>query len=385
MGKVHSGIIVSFKQYDIMKLQLFASVFIIFFAVCKRNPNNNQLVNSKSGISDSLRSKLDSYLSSYVDSGFSGVALVADSNGIIFHKAYNGKDDQVDTNTAFYIASTRKSFVAEAIMQLQEKGKLSVLDSLGKFFDQVPADKKGITIHNLLTHTSGLDYCECTDGETDRERIIKSILALRLKNHIGEKWSYQNENYYLLEFIVAQISGITFRDYIKENILKPVGMMHTGFWGYENEVQVEIAPLNDSLKSMPLYKKEFKDGKPRPVLVGGMFSTSTDLYKWTEAIRQRKGLSDSSLVASFKPYKQAVIHDVNDTAMYYSYGWIPTMVKNKRINVFCTGREDWMMNNRIYMLDNGITILVWSLDKKGPDSDAMATVLSSGMMKIFQN
>lgn len=368
-----------------MNIKLISAVLLIAFTACQQNPNSSQVVNSKPGITDSLLANVDSYLSSYVESGFSGVALVADSSGIIFHKAYNGKGDQVDTNTAFYIALTRKSFVAEAIMQLQEKGKLSVHDSLGKFFNQVPADKKGITIHNLLTHTSGLDYCECTDGETDRERIIKSILALRLKNPIGEKWSYQNENYYLLEFIVAQISGITFRDYIKENILKPVGMMHTGFWGYENEIQVKLAPMSDSLKSMPLYKKEFKDGHPRPVLVGGMFSTSTDLYKWTVAIRQRKSLSDSSLVACFKPFKEAVIHDVNDTAMYYSYGWIATMVKNKRINVFCAGREDWMMNNRIYILDNGITILVWSMDKKGPDSDAMATVLSGGMLKIFQN
>jgi CubicO group peptidase (beta-lactamase class C family) len=367
-----------------MKLKLITAILLIAFVSCKQKQKNNQSADTKSGILDSVLTKIDGYLSSYVDSGFSGVALIADSNGIIFHKAYNGKGDHVDTSTAFYIASTRKGFVAEAILQLQERGKLSVNDSLGKFFKHVPVDKKGITIHNLLTHTSGLDNCECADGETDNEKLVQSVLATKMKNPVGEKWFYSNDNYILMEIIVAQVAGMSFKDYVKENILDPAVMAHTGFCGYEKEVSVTIAPLNDSLKSMPLYSKRFKDGLHIPTAVIGMFSTSNDLYKWTVALQEGKLLSDSSLTASFKPYKEAVIRNENDTAIYYSYGWIPTMAKDRRINVFAAGREDWMMNNRIYMLKNGITIIVWSMDKKGPDSDAMATVLTKELVRMFE-
>lgn len=177
---------------------------------------------------------------------------------------------------------------------------------------------------------------------------------------------------------------MSFKEYTKINILNPAGMLHTGFWGYEKDIPVAIAPLHDSIKSQPLYKKIFKDGSPIPILFSGMFSTSNDLYKWTVAMQEKKIMSDSSLSASFCPYEKAIIRNENDTAIYYGYGWIPTMIKGKRINVFHAGREDWMMNNRIYMLNNGFTVIVWAMDKTGPDGDAMATVITKELVSTLQ-
>jgi CubicO group peptidase (beta-lactamase class C family) len=365
-------------------IAILSLIMLTAFAACQQNSKSSQSVSTKSSISDSVLTKIDSYLSSNVDSGFSGVALIADSNGIVFHKAYNGKGDFVDTSTAFGIASTRKSFVAGAIMQLQENGKLSVKDSLGKFFKHVPPDKKGITIHSLLTHTSGLSECECADGETDKEKLIQSIFATKMKNPVRVKWSYSNDNYMLLEIIVAQVAGKPMKDYIKENTLTPAGMVHTGFGGDEVALGVTVAPLHDSLKAMPRYSKRFKNGVHIQSIIMGMFSTSTDLYKWSVALRQKKILSSPGLDASFYPYKEAVIRNEHDTAIYYGYGWIPTMAKDKRINVFGAGREDWDANNRIYILENGITIIVWSMDKKGPDSDAMATILTKELVSMLE-
>ena len=373
-----------FRHYHIIEKTLIFSVLLIPFIACRQSSENTQAVNTKTGIAAPLLSQVDSYLVSYVERGFSGVVLIADEDGIVFHKAFNAKGDQVDTSTAFYIASNSKSFVAAAIMQLQERGKLQVTDSINKYLSGVPTDKKGVTIHHLLTHTSGFDYCECTDGEMDREKVIKSILAYKLKNRIGEKWAYQNENYYLLEYIVTQVTGMSFKEYAKTHILKPAGMLHTGFWGYEKEIPVAIAPIHDSIKSQPLYKKIFKDGLPAPILFSGMFSTSNDLYKWTVALQQKKIMSDSNLSASFTPYENAVIRNENDTAIYYGYGWIPTMTKGERIYVFHAGREDWMMNNRIYMLDNGVTVIVWAMDKTGPDGDAMATGITKELVSMLQ-
>jgi CubicO group peptidase (beta-lactamase class C family) len=333
---------------------------------------------------DSILTRVDDYLKTKMLTGFAGVVLIANQDSIIFHKAYSNSIDKIDTGTAFYLASNRKSFAATAIMQLQERGMLSIKDSLGKYFANVPADKRGITLHALLTHTSGLSYCNCVDGESDKQKVVQGILRANLDNPIGEKWVYQNENYLLLEFIVAQVSGMSFKDYVKENILNPAGMRHTGFWGFEKDVPVTIAPLNDSIRITPLYQKIFENGIPKPGLIIGMFSTSNDLYKWTQALQNGKLLSESSLENSFKPYPEAMIHNERDTVLYYSYGWIPTLVNDKRINIFHTGREDWMMNNRIYMLDNGFTIIVWAMDKTGPYGDAMATIISKELVSRFE-
>jgi CubicO group peptidase (beta-lactamase class C family) len=371
-----------------MKQKLLLPILLVAFTACQQNPKSNQSVNSKSSISDSLLSKVDSYLNSYVDSGFAGVALIADSNGIVFHKAYNGKGDNIDTSTAFGIASNAKCFTSTAIMQLHEQGKLSVNDPIAKFFDNVPMDKKSITIRHLLTHTSGLDECNCVDGETDGLKIINGILHSKMIGTVGGKWIYRNENYLLLDYIVEKVSKMTYRDYVQQYILDVADMYHTGQSGQENEKSVTVAPIElDSLKKQPLYNKLYSNGVLKPNLashhVGAYFSTSGDIYKWTLAERNHKLISDSTFAISLQPQTSGLIRD-KDTALYYGYGWIYTMAKDKRINIFKAGREDWMWNSRIYMLENGVTIIVWSKDKSGPDNDAMATVLTGELVNIFQ-
>jgi CubicO group peptidase (beta-lactamase class C family) len=106
--------------------------------------------------------------------------LIADKNGIIFHKAYSGKGDNIDIGNAYAIASQAKSLTGLAIMQLDERRKLSVDDPITKYFKGVPADKRNITIGQLLSHTSGLDECDCLDGETDEQRLIDGIFKTKI-------------------------------------------------------------------------------------------------------------------------------------------------------------------------------------------------------------
>ena len=157
-----------------MKNILLITGLLVIIASC--NETENKIAGNKTTENDSLLTAVDTYLQSYVDSGFAGVALIADSNGIIFHKAYNGKGDNIDTSTAFAIASNAKCLTGLAITQLHEQGKLSVNDSITKYFNNVPADKKYITIRHLLTHTSGLDECDCVDGEIEPQKDRKSVV-----------------------------------------------------------------------------------------------------------------------------------------------------------------------------------------------------------------
>lgn len=365
---------------------LIVTTAAIFLSSC--NNNNGKQTQFSHSKQEEVLEDIDAYLQSSANSGFSGVVLIADSSDdVLFHKAYSAKDDNIDTSNAFYIASNTKSLTGLAIVQLQEQGKLSVNDSISKYFSNVPADKRVITIRHLLTHTSGLGNCECAEGIDDKGKIIRNILRFKLKNPVGVKWQYQNSNYHLLAYIIEKTSGLSFRDYVKKNILIPAGMTQTDDWGYENEIKVRMAPVQlDSLKKRPLYNKIYRDNVPWKDLAyhgsGGYFSTSRDLYKLLKALRENKLISSNSVQQSFQPVNSGVIRD-KDTALYYGYGWIYTMAGNKQLNVFNTGREDWMMNSRMYLLENGFIIIVWALDKNS-DEDAWATVISDKLIKLFQ-
>ena len=377
-----------FKPLNTCNMKISFILFILTASFTACNTPGSKSQSAEINKYDSLLNSVDTYLQSYVDSGFAGVALIADKDGIIFHKAYNGKGDNIDTSTAFLIASNTKGLTGLAIVRLHEQGKLSVNDSITKYFDNVPADKRNITIQQLLTHTSGFDNCNCTDGEMDKQKIINGILHTALQNPVGAKWSYANENYNLLAYIIEKVSGISFRDYITKNILDVAGMNHTDEWGYEKELSVTIAPIMlDSFKKQPLYNKIFSNDVYKTGLAihgsGGYFSTTGDIYKLTQAIRANKIISDSSFRMSLQPNTSGLIRN-KDTALYYGYGMIYTMTKGKRINVFNAGREDWMMNSRIYMMENGFTIVVWTRDKSGPNYDAIATLLTNELVKMSE-
>ena len=138
------------------------------------------------GLSDlhaqaTLHSKLDQYLNQIASGkGFSGAVLVARGHKILLDQGYGYADlkrtKRVKSETKFYIASITKQFTASAILILEEQGLLSVNDPISKYLKDVPEDKSGITIHQLLTHTSGIGQNYAADGVVDRSAAIKAIL-----------------------------------------------------------------------------------------------------------------------------------------------------------------------------------------------------------------
>jgi CubicO group peptidase (beta-lactamase class C family) len=334
---------------------------------------------------DTLLKSADSFIHSNLEKGFSGVALIADRDKIIFHKAYSAPGDGIKVDTAYGIASQAKSLTAIAIMQLHERGKLSINDPISKHFKNVPSDKKGIEIRQLLSHTSGLDECDCLDGETDQERLVNRIWQTKLAEGAGSKWLYRNENYYLLGLIVEEVSRMTFRNYVQRNILDVAGMRHTGQSGQQKEKRVTYAPIDlESLKKLPVFSKNYENGLVKANLVGrrlgGYFSTSGDMFRLALALRKNKLISASTLKMSLQPQTSGFLRE----GLFSGYGWFFTIKGGKLDSIFNSGREDWMMNSRMYMLENGITIVVWSRDTLGPDADAAATVVSLKLVEMFE-
>jgi len=172
-------------------------------------------------------------------SGFSGAARIDIGNEVVLraaagfadpaaHRAFN-PDDQ------FEIGSLTKAFTAAGILKLQDQGRLSVKDPLSKFFPNVPADKAGITLHQLLTHSAGFPLvvqpaAAASDLEPiDRSAFVARAFATPLLFAPGTRLEYSNSGYGLLAVVVELVSGQSYEDFLKSQVLAPAGATHTGY------------------------------------------------------------------------------------------------------------------------------------------------------------
>ena len=185
---------------------------------------------------DRLSAELHRHLTNTAaDSGFSGAVLVARGGKVVLHEGYGwadlAKTAPVTRETRFYIASITKQFTAAAVLKLEERGRLGLADPVGKHLPGVPPDKAAVTIHQLLTHTSGLGQDYAADGIRDRAEAVRAVLAKPLKSPPGAQFRYSNDGYNLLAVIVEVVSGESYESFLRQNLLRPAGMSRTGFWG----------------------------------------------------------------------------------------------------------------------------------------------------------
>ena len=247
-----------------------------------------------------LARELDSYFGSLVtENKLSGVVLVAKDGVTVASKAAGiankATNAPIDLNTKFNLGSMNKMFTAVAIAQLAQAGKLSFTDNVGKHLPDYPnkevADK--VTVHQLLTHTSGLGMYFGEKFTAQREKLLTVAAYLPLFSGDplafppGEKFQYSNAGYMLLGAIIEKVSGQDYYSYVQEHIYKPAGMNDTGF--YEPGKEIPNLAIG--------YTKMSPDGKPQDEVrdntsireikggpAGGGFSTALDLVKFQQAL-----------------------------------------------------------------------------------------------------
>ncbi|MDR1113011.1 MAG: beta-lactamase family protein, partial [Bacteroidales bacterium] len=146
------------------------------------------------------------------------------------------KSNAITPDTFFELASLSKQFTAAAVLKLVSEGKLSLQDTLRHFFPKLPY--QNITIHHLLSHTSGLpEYfnfklsCYDTYNLLTNNDLINVLTKYRPKILFqpGAQYRYINTNYALLAAIVAQVSDMKFETYVRQNLFLPAGMSNTFF------------------------------------------------------------------------------------------------------------------------------------------------------------
>ncbi|WP_340067370.1 serine hydrolase domain-containing protein [Ascidiimonas aurantiaca] len=212
-------------------MQKLKSLILLISIVCI-SCSHKQDKNSNAKVQDN---QIDSYLKECEANGFNGALLIVKNDNIILNKGYGlaSKKDSIPNTpeTVFDICSVTKQFTGAAIVKLEEEEKLKVTDTLGQYFKNIPSDKRGITIHQLLTHSAGFGH-GIGVGDFDhmpQDVYFKELFDTELRFKPGTSYSYSNSGYSVLGRIIELVSGKNYEDYLKEKIFEPSGMKHTGY------------------------------------------------------------------------------------------------------------------------------------------------------------
>lgn len=265
-----------------------------------------------------LVDRVDKYVQSAIERyHFSGAVLVAKGGQVVLSKGYglaNVEHDVANTpHTKFRIGSLTKQFTAVALLLLQERGLLTVRDPICRYLPQCPNGWQQITIHHLLTHTSGLpdiSHLEKIPLPLTAVSAIEYLSSRPLRFAPGARFSYGGSNYVLLGFVIEKASHQSYEAFLQENIFKPLGMGDTG---YDDErLVVKDRAAGYSRGADRLFNASHVD-MAIPYSAGGLYSTVEDLYRWDQALYTEKLISKKSLEAVFTPFKGS-----------YGYGWYIT-------------------------------------------------------------
>jgi CubicO group peptidase (beta-lactamase class C family) len=256
--------------------------------------------------------KIDQMISLYHKyDQFNGAALVVDNGKVIYKKGFGLANMEWDIpntpDTKFRLGSITKQFTATLILQLVEQGKIK-LD--GKLIDYLPDYRKDtgakVTIHNLLSHTSGIpSYTSLPGFFQDVSRnpfkvddFIKKYASGDLEFEPGTKFVYDNSGYFLLGAIVEKVTGKPYEQVLKENIFDPLGMKNSGYdhWGtILSKRATGYTRSGHGFQTAPYLDMSI------PYAAGSLYSTVEDLYLWDQALYGEKILSAKSKDLMFKP------------------------------------------------------------------------------------
>ncbi|GAB5400539.1 MAG: hypothetical protein Aureis2KO_21240 [Aureisphaera sp.] len=267
--------------------------------------------------------KVSAYMQEITLEGFSGSILV-NYKGDVFSNGYGMNNSEAGiantAETVYDMGSITKQFTAAGILKLEMQGKLSVKNTLSSYFDNVPDDKKDITVHQLLTHSSGLidgignDYDAISESEF-KNQVFESDLL----HKPGTKYYYSNAGYSLLSLIIEKVSGQSYEEYLSAQLFRPAGMGHTGYskpdWNSQN-----IATGYHGEHALGKPNEQNWDGNVPYLHLkgnGGILSTVEDLYKWHTILLTDEVLDSSAKEKYYYPH----IKEDDEGRSHYGYGW----------------------------------------------------------------
>ena len=295
-----------------MKSTITAFFLGVLFTLCSNNVAGQKLDN------------IVDYLNSRFKPGDPGaVVLVSMGNEILVNNAYGlaniEKSEQIRPTTVFAVGSISKQFTAISILNLHEQGKLNILDAISLYLPNIPGEYSSITIEQLLSHTSGIidvfdlpDIMERLEQQLSKEEILTLLSDCHLGFKPGTSYRYSGFGYILLGYIIEEVSGESYAEYLNKEIFQALEMKTAGY-GY---------PQNDNLLANGYFQSEegfFPAGKISLSLLfsaGGLFMSTEDLHRWITGLRSGKIISRELLTQAWSPS-----HTISKEELECGYGW----------------------------------------------------------------
>ena len=309
-----------------------------------------------------LGQKLDAHMTELAADGFNGVLLVARDGQIVISKGYGyahlKNKVPFTSEPVFDIGSVTQQFPAAALMRLEMDDKLSTKDEITKYFDNVPNDKREIALHHLLTHSSGLFGELGGDYEVaPRDEVVRQMLAMKPAAKPGRRYRYSNGGFSLLGAVVEIASGQPYETYLREELLLPAGLEHTGYrlpdWS-KVVVARGVLPLGVDWGT-PLDQLWADDGPYWNLRAnGGILSTVQDMYRWHQALLGQKVLSNDAKKKMFTPH----VAESSSGRSHYGYGWvIDSTLRGTKLITHNGGNGIFFADFRRYVDEDTVVII----------------------------
>lgn len=277
---------------------------------------------------DSAAARVHRYLSRLEPFGWHGAVLLSRGGEVLLARGYGMADHGDDggaprpwtAGTVSTVGSITKQFTAAAVVKLAERGVLSVDDSLPAFFEEVPPEKRGITLHHLLTHTSGLRGVGPGDFDAvSREEIVRLAMEAELASEPGSEYAYSNLGYSLLGAVVERVTGVAYETWVREHLFRPAGMYETGYLLPRYDPARVATGYRDGERWGTVVGRIRPETGPSWVLManGGMHSTLYDMHRWVRSLMTTdRVLSPASRETLLTP------HADEGFGSWYAYGWV---------------------------------------------------------------
>ncbi|MBD2844319.1 serine hydrolase [Paenibacillus sp. IB182496] len=281
----------------------------------------------------------DAYL---IGQDYSGLALVAVGGDTLLRKGYGLARDGVlnRPDMRSRIASISKSFTAAAVLQLVQSGKLALTDSIERYVPGLPGGE-AITIHMLLSHTSGLPSNFTREAGRPLAETVDEIRTKTLAFEPGSDFKYSNNGYVVLAYLIERLSGMSYGDFVAQRLTGPAGLMGTAEATPETPVIAGHIPAADGGWEEAAYYVS-QSG------TGTLYSTVDDLLRWDAALLAHELLDETLTEAMYTPY----------SAKSYGYGWMIGELADETRTLFHNGSGTGYSTGILRIPEQELTIIL---------------------------
>lgn len=342
-------------------------VLLLAIVACS-SPNFKQQANAK----------IDAFLAKHTE--ISGTYAFAKGDGMLIEGAQGFFDKEKKTaltlGQAMPIASGTKQMTAAMIMRLQERGILSIQDTVAKFLpadsgwwaeNKIPEWAYKVSIHNLLTHTSAIaEYIPALKFDINlghdkiKHLIAEYAASTPLTGEVGGDYAYSNTGYFFLGLIIEKVTGQDLASLFKAEFFDPLEMKDTHMASFDEAIKFQQDQLPEYPKRYfgiptggePKYMPAKVDFFVVPFSDGGVVSTASDLIKWNKAFHKGKVVSEYSYKLMTTPYNNA--HDLHAQNVKTGYGVYIYTLENGQVVYYHSGRAVAIRSEHGYIPESDI-------------------------------